>query len=317
MHLDSARDLYEFYALENKSDAYIAYLYLKHVDHFMRHVYETLDLPARELPDSVGETVDDILRAYVAQIAEAAGDRSTNIYHGKIVTLKDAIQLVTQQRPLALPPVNEHVLPFHIARDVILEHPDAIALGTCACRKVAAQSCLPMPAEVCLMVGEPWASFITEHNPRMFRRVTQSEASEVIQAAHERGDVHAAYFKKEMGGRFFALCNCCECCCIGMRMWNMLEGAVPFLAPSGYSMSVTDDCNGCGACAAPRGCPFHAITLGGDPPRARIDLTKCMGCGACERTCPADALELVRDPRNGEPLDIEELCRTLQAPEAP
>ena len=38
MHLDSARDLYSFYALDNKTDAYIAYLYLKHVDHFMKHV---------------------------------------------------------------------------------------------------------------------------------------------------------------------------------------------------------------------------------------------------------------------------------------
>ena len=112
MHLDSARDLYNFYSLENKSDAYIAYLYLKHVDHFMKHVYAMLDFPARELDtEPVGETVDDILRAYAAQIGEAAVSFETNIYHAKLVTLKDAIQLVTQKNPLALPPVNEHVLP--------------------------------------------------------------------------------------------------------------------------------------------------------------------------------------------------------------
>jgi ferredoxin len=311
MHLDSARDLYDFYALEHKSDAYIAYLYLKHVDHFMKHVYETLGLPARELPTQLGDTLDDILTAYVAQIAEAAGDLATNIYHGKVVTLKDAIQLVTQQHPLALPPVNERVLPFKIARDVILEHPDAIALGTCACRSVAKESCLPMPAEACMMVGEPWASFIVEHNPKMFRRVTQTEATETLHAAHERGDVHAAYFKKEMGGRFFALCNCCECCCIGMRMWNMLDGAVPFLAPSGYSMAVGQACNGCGACAEPKGCPFHALTLDPQTKRALVDHGKCMGCGACQRTCPVDALALVRDASKGEPLDIEALSREL------
>ncbi len=315
MHLDSGRDLYNFYALENKSDSYIAYLYLKHVDHFMKHVYETLNLPAREIPGQVGETVDDILTAYVAQIAEAAGSLETNIYHGKVLTLKEAIKLVTQKKPLLLPPVNERVLPYKIARDVLLENPEAIAVGTCACRYVARKSCLPMPAEVCLMVGEPWVSFITEHNSRMFRRISQAEATEVLQSAHERGDCHAAYFKKEMKGRFFAICNCCDCCCVGVRMWNMLEGAVPYLAPSGHSTTVTADCTGCGACAEPKGCPFHAISLDEKAGRAVIDHEKCMGCGACQRTCAAGALSLERDPAKGEPLDVEELTRELHSAE--
>jgi ferredoxin len=313
MHLESGRDLYSFYALEEKSDAYIAYLYLKHIDHFMKHVYATLGLPARELAEPIGETVDDILAAYVAQIAETAVSLETSIYHGKVLTLRDAVQLVSQRDPLALPPVSERVLPYKLARDVVLEHPEAIAIGTCACRRVARESCLPMPAEVCLMIGEPWVSFITEHNPGMFRRASQTEAVEAIHAAHERGEVHAAYFKKEMRGRFFALCNCCECCCIGMRMWNMLDGAVPFLAPSGYSTMVTAACNGCGACAEPGGCPFHAITMDDAAERAVVDKTKCMGCGACERTCPAGALVLERDPQRGDPLDLEELSRELRA----
>jgi ferredoxin len=313
LHLSSGRDLYSFYALEEKSEAYIAYLYLKHIDHFMKHVYEMLGLPARELPDTVGETVDDILRGHLANIAEAAGDLSTNIYHGKIVTLRDAIQLVTQKDPLALPAPSERVLPFKIARDVILEHPEAIAIGTCACRRVAREPCLPLPAEVCMMVGEPWVSFITEHNGRMFRRCSQGEAVEVLQAAHERGEVHAAYFKKEMKGRFYAICNCCDCCCIGMRMWNMLDGAVPFLAPSGYSMTVSDDCTGCGLCAEPDGCPFRAIRMSDDGTRALIDAARCMGCGACERTCAAGALVLRRDPTKGDPLDVEALTRELRA----
>jgi len=312
MHHESARDLYNFYALEDKSDSYIAYLYLKHLDHFAKHVYEMLGLPVRKLKESPGETVDDILTAYVAQIAEAAGSLETNIYHGKVLTLKDAVQLVSQQHPLALPPVSDRVLPYRIARDVILEHPEAIAVGTCACRAVAKEPCLPPPAEVCFMVGEPWVSFITEHNSRMFRRVSQSEATEILHACHERGEVHTAYFKKEMKGRFFAICNCCECCCIGMRMWNLLEGAVPFLAPSGYSMSVQGECNGCGSCAEPRGCPFHAISMDEAANRARIDHQKCMGCGSCERTCAAGALRLTRDAAKGEPLDLEELSRALR-----
>ena len=58
MHLQSAHDLYNFYALEEKTDSYIAQLYLKHLDHFMKHVYQTLNLPAKELDTSVGDTVE-------------------------------------------------------------------------------------------------------------------------------------------------------------------------------------------------------------------------------------------------------------------
>lgn len=313
MHLESARDLYSFYALGEKQDAYVAYLYLKHMDHFISHVYDTLGLEKKPLPDYLGETVDDILTAYVAQIAEAAPSLETNLYHGKVLTLKDAVQLVTQKNPLALPPVSERVLPYKIARDVVLEHPEAIAVGACPCRKVAANPCVTgKAAEVCMMVGEPWVSFVTEHNPGMFRRASQSEAVEVLHAAHERGDVHAAYFKKEMKGRFFAICNCCDCCCIGMRMWNLLEGAIPFLAPSGYAMRVGEGCTGCGSCAADGGCPFHAISL--QDGRAVVDRAKCMGCGACERTCAAGALALERAPEKGDPLDVEALCRELHVP---
>ena len=147
----------------------------------------------------------------------------------------------------------------------------------------------------------------------MFRRATQSEATEVLHAAHERGDVHTAWFKKEMGGRFFCICNCCDCCCIGMRMWNMLDGAVPFLVPSGYSTRIDEAaCTGCGACAQPKGCPFHAITMDDAKGVAVVDHGKCMGCGACQRTCAVDAMKLERDPAKGEPLDIEELSRTLR-----
>jgi ferredoxin len=309
MHLSSAHDLFGFYSLENKSDLYLAYLYLKHMDHFLQHVFRGLGLPFRALPEQLGETVDDLLTAYVAHIAEAAPSLETNIYHGKILTLRDAVQLVTQRDPLALPPVSDRVLPYRIARDVILEHPQAIAVGTCPCRRVSPTPCLPPPQEVCLILGEPFASFIAEHNPQ-FRKIEQREAVEVLQAAHERGNVHAGYFKKEMGGRLFALCNCCSCCCVGVRMWNLLDGAVPFLAPSGYVSVVGPECDGCGACAAGR-CPFRALRIDEAAGRAMVDTRKCMGCGACERGCPAGALRLERDPAKGEPLDVEELTRKM------
>jgi ferredoxin len=311
MHHQSARDLFDFYALEDKGDGYIAYLYLKHLDHFVKHAYELVGLPHREVPDPPGETVDEILQAYVQQVGLAAPSRETNIYHGKVMTLKDALKLVTQKEGVNLP-VSDKVVPYKIARDVILENPEAIALGTCACRRVAENPCLPAPQEVCLVLGEPFASFIDHHNS-MFRKVSQQEAVEVIEAAHERGEVHTGYFKKELGNRLYALCNCCSCCCLGMKMWNLLDGTIPFLAPSGYLSRVGDDCDGCGTCAEEGACPFKAIRMDDDSGRAVIDEDKCMGCGVCESLCPAGALKLHKEPSKGEPLDIEALKRELSS----
>ena len=40
---------------------------------------------------------------------------------------------------------------------------------------------------------------------------------------------------------------------------------------------------------------------------ARIDVAACMGCGVCVAHCPQEAIELVRDPAKGEPLEIQRL----------
>lgn len=101
------------------------------------------------------------------------------------------------------------------------------------------------------------------------------------------------------------MCNCCGCCCLGVRMWNILGGAIPILTPSGYLCHVGAQCNGCGECL--EYCQFHAISLDEDQQRAVIDTVKCMGCGVCEDVCSAGAMILERDPSKGEPLDIEEL----------
>jgi ferredoxin len=158
--------------------------------------------------------------------------------------------------------------------------------------------------EVCLIIGDPYASFIAEKSP-LFRKCTQEEAVEVIEEAHKRGDVQAAYFKKDVGNKFFAICNCCDCCCVGIKMWNQLGGAIPIIASSGYVAVVGEDCNGCGSCEDC--CRFNALTL--DDQVAVIDRDKCMGCGVCVDICPIGVISLERDPSKGEPLDLDELVK--------
>ena len=73
---------------------------------------------------------------------------------------------------------------------------------------------------------------------------------------------------------------------------------------SGY-VAVVDEalCAGCGECAEV--CQFAAISV--DDGFAEIDVTAYMACGVCVAHCPQEAIELVRDPAKGEPLEIQKL----------
>lgn len=299
------QDLFNFYNAENRQDFYIAYMYLKHIREFMGQVGATLGLPTAPTERESQPSVDEMLRAYVLQIGENAISRDTNIYHGKVMKIEDAKKLVTLNEPIHIE-TPEQVVPFKIAKDIIMENPQAISVGRCPCRAANPSPCIPPEEqEVCLIMGNPFAAFIAEHNPD-YRHCTQEEALSIIEKAHERGDVHTAYFKKELGNRMMAICNCCGCCCTGMVMWKKLNGAIPILASSGYVARVTEDCTACGLCAE-NTCPFEAISMNEDESMAAINYDKCMGCGVCADRCPSQAISLERDPSKGDPLDIDVL----------
>ncbi|UCG83312.1 MAG: 4Fe-4S dicluster domain-containing protein [Dehalococcoidia bacterium] len=298
---DSTQELYDMFPLEDKSDFLHAYIYLKYLDHFAHHALEVSGLPSKGPPGELHEDLDEMLKGILREIGDAAPDTATSVYHAKVVKLKDAIQFVTQKHALSLI-TPETVVPYKMAKDIILKNPDSIALGECACRGGSPTPCHPM--DVCLFIGDPVASFLIEQNPK-FRQITQEEAVSIIEAEHKRGHIQTAFFKKDLGRRFYCLCNCCGCCCMGVRMWNILGGTVPILTPSGYLAHVGDYCNGCGECL--EYCQFNAISLDESGQVAVIDSVKCMGCGVCEDMCPVTAITLERDPSKGEPLDLAEL----------
>ncbi len=216
-------------------------------------------------------------------------------YHGKAVPLAGATRLVTVRQEIRLTNL-ERVIPYALARDIILQQPEHIAVLDCPCRAARANPCLPL--DVCLIVGEPFASFVVEHHPRRARWVSAEEAVEILRAEDERGHAHHAFFKDAMLGRFYAICNCCSCCCGAIEAHRH---GTPMLAASGYLAQVNEGlCRGCGACV--RACPFAALTLQGGI--ARVDAEACMGCGVCSGRCREGALSLVREPAKGEPLEL-------------
>jgi ferredoxin len=218
-------------------------------------------------------------------------------YHGKVVPLDAARQLVQIDVPVALPDL-ERVIPYRQARDIILENPDHIALLDCPCRASRPNPCLPLA--VCLVIGEPFAGFIVEHQPDRARFITANEALAVLFAEDARGHVHHAFFKNAMLNRFYAICNCCACCCGALQAQRH---GVPMLASSGHIARVdADRCTACGACVP--FCQFRALSLAGV---ARVEAAACMGCGVCTDKCAQGALVLERDPSRGEPLEIRRL----------
>jgi NAD-dependent dihydropyrimidine dehydrogenase PreA subunit len=229
---------------------------------------------------------------------DTPGTDFANGYHGKVVSLNAARQLVTIDKEISLYNLDQ-VIPYTRARDIVLKNPDNIVALECPCRVASPNPCLPL--DVCLVVGEPFASFVVEHHPRRSRWIAPDEAAEILKAEDARGHVHHAFFKDAMLDRFYAICNCCPCCCGAMRAHRH---GVPMLASSGYVAQVSADrCSGCGQCH--RVCPFDAVSM--VKKAAVVKASACMGCGLCISHCKRKALSLVRDPGRGKPLEILEL----------
>lgn len=216
-------------------------------------------------------------------------------YHGKVLPLDSIKKLVSVQQDIHLENL-EKVIPFKLAKDIILEHPDHIAVLDCPCRANRENPCLPM--DVCMVIGEPFTSMILEHHPKRSRKITQNEAIQILEDEDERGHVHHAFFKDAMLGRYYAICNCCSCCCGAIEAH---ENGTPMLASSGYIAVVDQDaCIGCGICNSY--CQFHALTL--NQGVNTVDTILCMGCGICVSKCSEQAITLRLEPSRGIPLEI-------------
>jgi len=231
------------------------------------------------------------------------GTSIADTYHGKVVPLSSATRLVSIKEDIQLKNL-EKVIPYSKARDIIMHNPDHILALECPCRSSRQNPCLPL--DVCLIVGDPFASFVEENHPHRSRRITQNEAADILKAENQRGHVHHAFFKDAMLGRFYAICNCCACCCGAMQAHR---NGTPMLAASGYTSKVEADlCIACGDCI--EACQFGAISL--NDYKAVVNEQECMGCGVCETICIQGAHNLIRAPGKGEPLEIMELIQAFE-----
>jgi len=216
-------------------------------------------------------------------------------YHGKVTTLETAKNLIMVQEPIQVSDL-EQVIPYVKARAIIQQNPEHIVVLECPGRSVNENPCLPL--DVCLVIGEPFASFVLEHHPNKSRWITQHEAVQILEAEDARGHVHHAFFKDAMFGRFYPICNCCSCCCGAIHAHR---NGTPMLASSGYLAVVNEElCIGCDSCT--EYCPFSALSIQDN--FSRVDREQCMGCGVCVEKCPEGAIDLIAAPEKGIPLEI-------------
>ncbi len=221
-------------------------------------------------------------------------------YHGKVLTHEEAEAIVNAQQDIPLRDL-EQIIPYPTARNLVLKGPLDVVVYECGCRHARPKSC--QPTQVCMVIGKPFTDFILEHNPQSSRRLTPAEALELLRAEHERGHLHSAWFKDACLNRFYAICNCCKCCCGGIEA--MRKYGIPMMTSSGYIAEVNQElCNLCEACVDT--CPFEALSA--SEKGLERDWEACMGCGVCVEKCPLEAMSLVRDEKKGIPLDVRALA---------
>ncbi|KAH3759815.1 4Fe-4S ferredoxin [Pelomyxa schiedti] len=223
-----------------------------------------------------------------------------NVYHSKPVTTEQAKQFITLEKDLPRIDLGERILPFKETREIALKANGPVAAVPCVCRTIGPRvpgvvaNC--GPKNVCLIFGK-LASFAVKGGGKI---LSKEEAIELLEDQHRRGHVHNVYFKDMFNG-FYALCNCCKCCCGGIERMNVSGGS---MTSSGF-VSVIDStkCCGCGTCV--RTCPFGAIEM--KDGRPVVDKERCLGCTACDGTCPKKAISFERDKDKPEPLEISKL----------
>ncbi len=288
-----------------------AMLYFQYIPLYIYHMKTGVNplMPPeiqREYPYPQGienEIVDELVKVAVNECGRNAGDVATNTYHAKVLRLEDAEQIVTLEEDLDLGTLPKNILPYSVATEAIINCPDRIGVIDCVCRNSNGHDgCYPR--DVCLIIGEPWVSWAMDRDRYLNGRIiSKEEALQILRECHERGNVHAGFFKDIAAGRLYSICNCCPCCCTALQAQNYI--GAPMMAGSGYIAKVDNDkCKGCGLCA--KKCNFLAINMVDGKPVVDEDL--CRGCQACETACKSGAIKLeAMDPEVLAPLDIKVL----------
>ncbi len=176
----------------------------------------------------------------------------------------------------------------------IIEKGRSFAVSDCICKKekhILSKGC-KKPREVCLAIATVPGVF---DNSNRARSISRKEACQILEKAEEAGLVHLTWNMQK--GQFF-ICNCCGCCCGVLKSIKDLGISASLVVNSHFYAKIDEEvCTACGVCADER-CQVAAIDKRDG--FCQVTAEKCIGCGLCVSTCPAEAITIIKKP--------EELC---------
>lgn len=94
----------------------------------------------------------------------------------------------------------------------IVDSSKGLAVGPCACRTLFKNCDNLTNTEI--MVGLDRNIFVQDR-PHQYQAITKEEAKRILEQCHEAGLVHTII---KCRTDFYAICNCCSCCCVPMRL---------------------------------------------------------------------------------------------------
>jgi hypothetical protein len=94
----------------------------------------------------------------------------------------------------------------------IVDIAEGVAVGPCDCRSVFRNCDNPIDAEIIL---GPTRHILLEAMPHDSHEITKEAAKSILHECHDRGLIHTII---RCRGDFYAICNCCTCCCVPLRL---------------------------------------------------------------------------------------------------
>jgi hypothetical protein len=94
----------------------------------------------------------------------------------------------------------------------IVDSAKSVALGPCSCRAEFHNCDNPVMTEIVLGNG---SNAVYSSRRKEFRPISREEAKEVLRQSHQK---HLTQSIMRCGDHFYAICSCCTCCCVPLRL---------------------------------------------------------------------------------------------------
>ena len=139
-----------------------------------------------------------------------------------------------------------------------LENAYHYSVSDCSCRtarEAMGEGCGHLKEDMCVQLDHAAEYYIRTNKGK---EITKEQAYEIFKKAEENGLMHQIP-NLDGSGKTHAICNCCGCSCLAIRIGNMFKNTD--MIRSNYLAKIDKDkCVACGECV--ENCPTNAIKLG-------------------------------------------------------